>query len=100
VPVGAPRRFDIVEEIGRLAHLWPGMVRRHGLKAPEDLDALLGTSLQVAGGWTATAPGNNPLFFGVVSTIKVRQAGFDRCIDSLEMIANYVRRYQELGLIP
>lgn len=98
--LGNPRRFDIVAEIRRMAGLWRDMVRRYELKAPEDVETLFGGSLQMGRGWTAEAPEGNPLRWGLVSTIKIRQAGFDRCVDSLEMIRKYARRYQELRILP
>jgi len=51
----APHRFDIVEELRALAHLWPGMIDRYGLDMPRDLDAVLGESLTVGASWTAMA---------------------------------------------
>ena len=95
-----PHAYDIGAEFQKLAHLWPGIVRKYRLKAPEDLEALLGTSVQLIGGWSAVVPDGNPLSWGALSTIKIRQAGFGACMDTLEMVAKYMRRYQELGLIP
>lgn len=98
--LGEPRRFDIVAEIRRMDGLWRDMVRRYHLKAPEDVETLFGGSMQMGGSWSAEAPEGNPLRWGLVSTIKIRQAGFDRCVDSLKMIQKYARRYQELGILP
>jgi len=100
MPLGAPRPYDIIAEFKNLAHLWPGMVAKYRLRAPADLDALLGASLQVAGGWTMDVPAKDVMAFGLASTIKIRQAGFHGCIDTHAMLRKYVRRYQELGIIP
>lgn len=96
----APRTFDIVAEFQKLRPLWPDMVRKYGLRAPEDLDAVLGQSLEVAGAWTFPVAAADVVRYGLASTIKIRQAGFPDCIDTADMIRKYMRRYRELGLIP
>jgi nucleoside-diphosphate-sugar epimerase len=98
--LAAPRPFDIAEEVRTLAHLWPGMVRKYGLKAPEDLDALLGESLAVGGGWTYPLDPAHVVRYGLSSTIKIRQAGFHDCMDTAEMFRKYTRRFQQLKIIP
>jgi len=95
-----PQRFDIAEEIRGLAHLWPGMVRKYGLDAPEDLGALLGESLAVGGGWTYPLEPAHVVRYGLASIIKIRQAGFHDCMDTAEMFRKYSRRFQELKVIP
>ncbi|MBK7250746.1 MAG: NAD-dependent epimerase/dehydratase family protein [Gammaproteobacteria bacterium] len=99
MPLGAPRRLDVVQEVRGMAGLWREMVHRHGLRAPEDVAALFGGSMEMSntGG---EAPAGNPLRWGLVSTIKLRQAGFHGCVDTLEMCRKYVRRYQELRILP
>jgi hypothetical protein len=47
-----------------------------------------GASLQLAGGWTYDMGDADPLRYGLVSTIKIRQARFNGCIDTMEMIAS------------
>jgi nucleoside-diphosphate-sugar epimerase len=96
----APQSFDIIAEFRKLAHLWPGMVRKYGLRAPEDLDQVLGESLEVGGAWTAPIAAADAVRYGLASTIKLRQAGFHHCIDTADMVRKYMRRYQELGIIP
>ena len=36
----------------------------------------------------------------LVSTVKIRQAGFHDCLDTEDMFHNLIGRYQELGWIP
>ena len=36
----------------------------------------------------------------IVSTIKIRQAGFHECLDTEDMLRNLIKRYQDLGWIP
>jgi nucleoside-diphosphate-sugar epimerase len=100
MPLGAPTAYDIVQEIRRLADLWPVVVRKYKLQASEDLDQLLGASLQLAGGWTYDLGDGDPLGWGLTSTIKIRQAGFNACMESTEMMRKYIRRYQELRILP
>jgi len=100
VKLGAPRRYKFNAEFDKLAHLWPGMVRKYGLQVPEDLGTLLGNSRQVADKWSRDWPPENLLRSGVEATIKIRQAGFHSCMDSRVMLAKYVRRMQELKMVP
>jgi nucleoside-diphosphate-sugar epimerase len=98
--LGAPEEFQIVPELEKLLPLWPGMVRKYGLRAPENLKDLFGESLEVGGAWTAPIAAADVVRYGLASTIKIRQAGFHHCIDTADMIRKYMRRYQELGVIP
>jgi len=98
--LGEPQEFQIIAELEKLLPLWPGMVRKYGLRAPEDPKALFGESLEVGGSWTAPIAPADVVRYGIASTIKIKQAGFHGCIDTAEMIRKYMRRYQELGIIP
>jgi nucleoside-diphosphate-sugar epimerase len=100
MPLGEPEDFQIIEELYKLLPLWPDVVRKYGLKAPADTKALFGESLEVGGAWTAPIAAADVVRYGLASTIKIRQAGFHACIDTADMIRKYMRRYQELGLIP
>lgn len=99
MPLGAPRRFDVAQEVQGMAGLWREMVRRYELNAPEDVMALFGGSMDMSN-VGAEAPGGNPLRWGLVSTIKLRHAGFHGCVDTLDMCRKYVRRYQALRILP
>jgi nucleoside-diphosphate-sugar epimerase len=98
--LGAPESFEIITELRKLLPLWPGMVRKHGLRAPEDLGALFGESLEVGGAWTAPIAATDVVRYGIASTVKIHQAGFHAVIDTADMIRKYMKRYQELGIIP
>ena len=97
--LGPPRRLDVAQEVAGMAGLWRDMVHRHGLAAPADVAALFGGSMEMSSVGTE-APAGNPLRWGLVSTIKLRQAGFHGCMDTLEMVRKYARRYQDLGILP
>ena len=98
--LGAPASFEIITELKKLLPLWPGMVRKYGLRAPEDLKALFGESLEVGGAWTAPIAAADVIRYGIASTVKIHQAGFHGVIDTADMIRKYMKRYQELGIIP
>ena len=98
--LGEPENFEIITEIRKLLHLWPGMVRKYGLRAPEDPGALFGESLEVGGAWTAPIAATDVVRYGLASTGKIHQHGFHGVIDTADMIRKYMRRYQELGIIP
>jgi nucleoside-diphosphate-sugar epimerase len=98
--LGPPRRYSLTEEISRLGGLWPGMVKKYRLNAPSDLKELFGNSLQIAGQWTNDTPPEGVLGSGFSSNIKIRQAGFQTCVDNRVMIEKHIRRMQELRMIP
>ncbi|OCC24707.1 hypothetical protein MB02_04305 [Croceicoccus estronivorus] len=100
VSVGSVCQYDIADELACLAHLWPGMVEKYGLAAPSDIETFLGFSPQVARVWTAPVQPGDELRWNLINTIKVRQAGFAGCIDTADMMRKYLRRYQDLKLIP
>lgn len=95
-----PRPVDVAGELARLAPLWPRLVERHGLRAPDDLGALLGATPQIVSAWGESMPPERKLMSGLTSTIKLRQAGFHGCADSARTIRKYVDRNRELGILP
>ena len=99
VPLGAVKRFDIADELAALAHLWPALAHKHGL-VTADLETLLGFSPQIARSWTAEVAPGSELRWNLCNTIKIRQAGFGNCTDTGEMMRKYLRRYQDLRMIP
>jgi nucleoside-diphosphate-sugar epimerase len=98
--LGEPRKYELVTELLALSHLWPGMVRKYGLRVPEDFQSLFGESLEVGGSWTADIAPADVVRYGLASTIKIRRAGFHHCVDTAETVGKYMRRYQELGIVP
>jgi len=69
--LGEPRRYDINEELAKLAHLWPAMVAKYRLHAPADLQELFGNSLQTSQTWTADAVPGDRLASGFSSNIRI-----------------------------
>lgn len=97
--LGEPRRINAAQEVREMADLWPAMVRRYGLRAPEDVTELFSGSLDMSN-ILDLPPGGDPLQWGLVSTIKLRKAGFHGCTDTLDMVRKIVRHYQAMRILP
>jgi len=95
--LGEPRALRLAEEMPRHAALWRELAARHALAVPE-LDALIGASWQYADmTWANPIPAPKPI---LVSTIKLRQAGFHDCRDSEDMLIEQLARMQREKWIP
>lgn len=97
--VGAPEPHRLSEEMPLRNAEWAAIVKRYGLRAPEDLNAYVGGSFEFtdavfAYGATETPPAS------IVSTIKARQAGFHDCVDTEDMMRKCFARAQETRLLP
>jgi hypothetical protein len=100
--VGPDEPQRLAETIPGRAADWAAIVRRHGLAAPEDLDAFVGQSftyadMLFAAGTDPSAPPAPPV---LVSTIKLRQAGFADCVDTEDMFRRLFTRMQQRRLLP
>lgn len=96
--VGAAEPLSLVQEMPNHAAQWAAIVRKYNLSAPADLHAFVGESSALADMSFAYGIDNSrPL---LVSTIKARQAGFHDCIDTEDMFRKWLRRFQELRLLP
>jgi hypothetical protein len=78
---------------------WAAIVRRHGLQAPESLDDFVGQGFSYADrqfcfGLQAPPPAR------LVSTIKLRQAGFHDCVDTEAMFGRILGNFQARGWLP
>jgi nucleoside-diphosphate-sugar epimerase len=95
---GEARPMSLAAEMPKRAAEWDAIRVRHGLAAPalmpfvglsyQFLDSLLGY-----GDPTRAAP-------GIVSTIKIRRAGFTDAIDTEAMFRKWFRRLQDDRLLP
>ena len=97
--VGPPEPICLTEEMPKRAAEWAAIVDKYQLKAPRNMLDFVGgsfelTDLSFAYGASEPPP---PI---VVSTIKIRQAGFHECMDTEDMFRNLIKRYQDLGWIP
>jgi nucleoside-diphosphate-sugar epimerase len=80
------------------ADVWGRIVSKHGLR-PMKMADLLGQSHHYADFLFAYGQAGPP-GAALVSTIKLRQAGFGDCIDTEAMFAKWLTRLAERGVIP
>ena len=97
--VGPPQPLSLAQEMPKRAAEWAAIVRKYALRAPTSLQAFVGESFSLtdfcfAYGMDLTPP---PM---LVSTIKLRQAGFHDCLDTEDMLRKWFCRFQELQLLP
>jgi len=97
--VGADHPCSLAAEMPARQQEWSALVDRFDLSAPEDLGAFVGQSFIYADailgyGVTAAPPPS------LVSTVKIRQAGFGECVDTEDMFRRLIARFQDLGLFP
>lgn len=95
--LGEPADFRLADEMPRYAPLWRRIALREGL-AVDDLDRLLGLSWQYADAtWASRRPLPVP---PIVSTLKLRRAGFSDCMDTEESIVEHLQAMQALRYLP
>jgi nucleoside-diphosphate-sugar epimerase len=97
--VGEPEARALAVEMPTRAEEWAGVVDRHGLRAPRDLHAFVG------GSWVYAdilfgAPGRVRPVPALLSTVKLRQAGFGDCVDTEDMFRDWLARLQDRRLLP
>lgn len=97
LPLGEPSDMRPSEEMPKHASLWRQIAGRERLRVA-DLDALIGLSWQYAEAtWAALKPLPVP---PLVSTIKLRKAGFADCIDTEACIIEHLDAMREQGYLP
>jgi nucleoside-diphosphate-sugar epimerase len=94
VPLGNDRAFSLESEMKRLAPIWKRLVIAQQLAAPEDLIAFLGGSISLTDLCLASD------LREALSTIRLRKAGFAGCASTVDVMRKWIRRYQELRLLP
>jgi len=97
--VGADRPMSLAEEMPRRASAWEAIVDRYALRAPRSLDDFVGQSFVYADLLLGFGREQVPLP-QLVSTVKIRQAGFTDCLDSEDDLAAWFARLQARGLLP
>lgn len=91
--MGPPRPAALARDMSDKESLWADIVRRHGL-TPYTLEQLVGPSWAFAdAAFSSPAP-----FFE--STIKIREAGFADCIDSIAMFEQWFGDLQSRNVLP
>jgi nucleoside-diphosphate-sugar epimerase len=97
--VGEPHPIELAEEMPARADEWAAIVDRYALRAPRDLHAFVGDAWRYADllfGYGADAPRLPAL----LSTVKIRRAGFAEWIDTEDMFRKWLERFQERRLLP
>ena len=96
--VGEPEPMRLAAEMPEKASVWAEVVERHGLRSPGLMefvgDSFVYADLHFGLGRAHAAPPN------MMSTIKLRQAGFSDCIDSEDMLVEWIEWMQQEKLIP
>tara|TARA_B110000444_G_C18833179_1_gene594384 strand:- start:152 stop:1237 length:1086 start_codon:yes stop_codon:yes gene_type:complete len=77
---------------------WAKIVNRYGLLAPKMME-FVGKGFQYADVLLATLANERPAP-KILSTIKIRQAGFNQCMDTEDMMAKWMRIFQQRKLLP
>ena len=80
------------------AATWSRLVDRHGLAAPRDVAEAVGQSARYADLLLAGGRGHGVP--QLVSTVKLRQAGFAACVDTEQMVRRLLSELQERRIIP
>lgn len=97
LPLGQPAPQRLAELMPKQAGLWRQLAAREGLRVA-DLDALVGLSWQYA---DATYASQRPFAVPpLVSTVKLRQAGFAACIDTEDCIVEHLQAMQSQRYLP
>ncbi len=98
--VGAPEPCSLAEEISQREAEWEAIVEKHQLRAPKSLREYVGQSFILADftfGFGSKNPSPPPM---LVSTIKLRQAGFPDCMDTEDCFRKWIKRFQERRWLP
>jgi nucleoside-diphosphate-sugar epimerase len=96
--VGGDVPLGFADELPKAAAEWDAIRKKYGLAAPE-LDAFIGQSFQFAD-FVLARTSTEHRQPSAMSTIKIRQAGFNETLYSDQMFAKWFRRYQADGLLP
>lgn len=97
--VGEDHPISFAEQLPRWEKPWQKVVEKYGLRAPASLIEFAGKSFDYVDFLMAYGSGE-PLPPALVSTVKLRQAGFGECMDSEDMLAKWFRRFQNEQLLP
>lgn len=103
VDVGPDHPRSLAQRLPEHADVWARIAQREGLAEP-DLARLLGESHHYADNAFAWTPDGSVLASRehpvVLSTTKIRQAGFSPSRDTEHMFEYWIRRLQEQAVIP
>ena len=92
---GLPHPMSLAVVMADKGPVWARIAERHQLR-PHSLEALIGSSWQFAD-FAFSRPGQTS---SLLSTIKIRQAGFHDCIDTADMLDQWLERLQRERILP
>jgi nucleoside-diphosphate-sugar epimerase len=95
MPVGLPHPMPLHRIMPGRGPTWRAIVERYGLETLT-LEQLVGGSWQFADFAFSRAHSSSSL----LSTIKIRQAGFDACIDTEDSLARWLAHLQDRKILP
>jgi hypothetical protein len=95
---GEKRRLELARAMPEQAGAWDVIRAANGLVSPP-LDAFVGLSFQYADSVLGYGDDRRAVP-AIVSTVKLRRAGFTEMIDTEEMFRKWFRRFQEKRLLP
>lgn len=98
IPVGDEVPF-FLDDLLKDTETWHKVVDHYKLLAPKDLKAFVGQSLSYTDFQMGTGKAE-PMKSVIVSTIKIRQAGFHDCIDTEDMFKKWFGIYRQQRLLP
>ncbi len=96
--VGEPNPQRLATTMPARADEWSALVDRHGLRSPRVLGDFVGGSWQYAD--ILFAGSERRSLPALLSTVKLRQAGFGECIDTEDMFRDWFARFRERRLLP
>lgn len=99
MPVGDPEPQSLGESLPRQQQAWERIVDKYQLAAPRDLMAFIGQGATYAD-FQMNHGKQGPLPPVLMSSVKIRQAGFAACIDTEDMFRKWFGRLQERRLLP
>ncbi len=95
---GEPARKLLSESLYAREDDWSRLTSQHGLK-PYTIRELVGDSFYYADAMF-NAYGNAAPPPAILSTIKLRQAGFTECVDTTAMLSRWFRKLAQLKILP
>ncbi|MFO1133947.1 MAG: NAD-dependent epimerase/dehydratase family protein [Rhodoblastus sp.] len=98
IPAGEPEALRLAGYLQERAHIWRSIAKRNGLVEP-DIEKLLGRSAEYADYCMASLT-DRPAPPALVSTIKIRQAGFGDCIDTEDMFRDLFAAMIDKRILP
>jgi len=97
-PAGPPEALRLAEYLPARANIWRSIAKRNGLVEP-DIEKLMGRSAEYADYCMASLT-DRAAPPALVSTIKIRQAGFGDCIDTEDMFRDLFAAMIEKRILP